>query len=176
MLRKFHKKHIVLLTGFATFFFGFGAAAALNLYLFSIHSPLVLQFRSSLNFVSSILGDGIILPIVNMLAIEFILTNLVLFTRLNIIISLSIGLLITAFFHIAQSINDLVNWSMPTPWHWNFLGFWHMIYMFAVATLLSLYFLLLILVFKKEKKLVKESLWVILGLFIFFVLLKFDYT
>ena len=82
------QKTIILGVGFATFFFGFGAGAALNLYLFLIHAPLVLQFRSSLMYISSIFGDGIILPIVNMFVVSNLFKNQVFIGRLTVVLSL----------------------------------------------------------------------------------------
>ena len=167
---------IILGTGIATFFFGFGAAALLNLYLFAIKSPLVLSFRSSLNFISSIFGDGIVLPLVNMLVVWFLLENEKYVNRLRIILGAGIGLLITIYFHVSQGLQGLVNWSMPTPWHWNFLGLWHGIYMLAVTSLLSLYFVVSISVIRKTGKISKYLPVVILGLIVFLILLKLDYT
>lgn len=176
MLKKINKKQIIYLTGIFTFFFGFGAGAILNIYLLVIKSPLVLNFRGSLTFISSILGDGIILPIINMFAISFLLNNKKLVNKLNLSIGLVIGLLITIYFHTVQGIEELVNWSMPTPWHWNFLGLWHAIYMLVVASFLAFYFIAVISYIEKNRKINRESIFVILGIIIFFVLLKFDYA
>jgi len=165
----------IIAVGIATFFFGFGLGAILNIYLLAINSPLVLNFRGSLTFISSILGDGIILPVVSMLAVSFLLNNKEFVNKLTIILGLISGLLITIYFHAVQGIEKLVNWSMPVPWHWNFLGLWHAIYMFSVTSLLSLYLIVMINYIRKNKKINKESVFIILGLITFFLLLKFDY-
>lgn len=176
VVSKVNRRYVIVGAGVATFFFGFGAGAFLNLYLLGINYPLVLHFRGSLTFISSILGDGIILPSINMLAVSFIINNKELVSKLNIVLGLISGLLITIYFHLVQGMEGLVNWSMPTPWHWNFLGFWHMTYMFLVASLLSLYFIVSLSYIKKNKKINKESVFIILGIIIFFLLLKFDYA
>ena len=168
--------NIIITVGIATFFFGFGAGALLNIYLLAIKSPLVLNFRGSLNFISSIFGDGIILPVVNMLVVSFLLNNKEFVNRLTIICGLICGLLITIYFHAVQGIEELVNWSMPIPWHWNFFGFWHAIYMLSVSSLLSLYLIVMINYIRKNKKIHKEFIFIILGIIIFFVLLKLDYA
>mgnify|MGYP001578282204 CR=1 FL=1 len=166
----------IIVVGFATFFFGFGLGAVVNIYLLATNSPLVLNFRSSLTFISSILGDGIILPIINMLAVSFIIINKEFVNKLTLIIGLIFGLLITIYFHAVQGIEKLVNWSMPTPWHWNFLGVWHAIYMFVVSSFLCLYFVVMINYIRKNKKIHREFIFIILGIIIFFILLKFDYA
>lgn len=170
------QKTIIIGIGIATFFFGFGAGAILNLYLLAINSPLVLHFRSSLMFISSILGDGIILPFVNMLIALSLFKNQGFIGRLTVILSLFFGFLVTLYFHLVQAMQGLVNWAMPTPWHWNFLGVWHALYMLVVASFLSLYFLVLIKTIKKTKKIPNEAFWVVGFIIIFFVLLKLDYS
>jgi len=173
-LIKSHKA-IIVGTGFATFFFGFAAPAGLNLYLVVTHSPLVLQLRSSLMFVSSILGDGIILPIVNMLIVSSLIKNKELISRLIVALSLFCGLIITLYFHITQAVQGLVNWTMPKPWEWNFLGAWHALYMFTVSSLISLFYIVLTLNIVKNKRLTKEAVLVTLGIVLFLILLKLDY-
>lgn len=176
VFRSLTKQYVIVGVGLSTFLFGFGAGAILNIYLLAIKSPLVLNFRGSLNFISSIFGDGIILPIVNMLVVAFLLENRKFVNKLTIILGLISGLLITIYFHAVQGMGRLANWSMPTPWHWNFLGFWHAVYMLSVTSLLSLYFIVFVKHIKKNHKISKESVFIILGIIIFFMLLKFDYS
>lgn len=171
-----NKKKIIWLTGLATFFFGFGAAAILNLYLYAVRSPLVLNFRSSLNFISSIFGDGLILPVVNMLVVSHLLSNPKYVNKLSLVSGSIMGLLITIYFHVTQAIKGLVNWSMPTPWHWNLLGLWHFVYMLSVTSLLSFYFVVSVSEIKQTKKLPKDFIFVILGIILFLTLLKLDYA
>jgi hypothetical protein len=167
---------IIWLTGLATFFFGFGAAALLNIYLYAVRSPLVLNFRSSLNFISSILGDGLVLPVVNMLIVSHLVSNHKYVSKLTIILGSLMGLLITIYFHVTQAMKGLVNWSMPTPWHWNLLGLWHFFYMLSVTSLLSFYFVVSILEIRQNKKLPKNFIVVVLGIIFFLTLLKLDYA
>ncbi len=171
-----NEKRLVLLTGLLTFFFGFGAGALLNLYLISVHSPLVEQFRSSLSFKSSIYGDGILLPIINMIIVSFLLKKREFLKRKTISLAFFFGILITSYFHISQAVRGLVNWSMPSPWNWNFLGVWHGVYMLAVASLLSLFYVVLFVSFIKQKKLPREGVWVTIGILVFLLLLRIDYS
>lgn len=174
----FHKERYTILgVGFATFFFGFFAGAMLNLYLDAIHSPLVAGLRSSLSFTSAIYGDGILLPIVNMIMASFLLKYRALIRQKIVAVSLLLGLLITAYFHINQAVNRLVNWTMPTPWHWNILGVWHGVYMFSVCSLIALFYLVFFTL-KKQSKTAggREVLLVTLGLVLFLFLLRLDYV
>lgn len=166
---------IVALVGFITFFFGFAAGALLNLYYISINHPLVHQFRGALTYKSAIFGDGIILPIINMVAAAFILKNWDYVGRKTRETALVVGILVTAYFHINQAVNNIVNWAMPRAWHWNILGLWHGIYMFFVASLLALFYMLVIRYMKEEKDIPTAVVVVSVGIVIFFFLLRLDY-
>lgn len=170
------KGKAIITTGLATFFFGFGAAALLNLYLISVHSPLVATLRSSLSFKSSIYGDGILLPIVNMIMVAFLYKKKEFVSRKTAAAGFAGGLVITAYFHITQALEGLVNWTMPTPWHWNVLGLWHALYMFSVTSLITLFYIVSSLSIRKSKKVSKEIYFVTLGIIVFLLLLKFDYV
>lgn len=174
-MKDYHKKRIIFLAGFLTFFFGFGAPAILNLYLLSNNSPLVLHFRSSLNYISAILGDGIILPGVNMVVVSSLFKNQEFLKRPIVSLGLFFGLVVTVFFHILQASSGLVNWAMPKPWQWNFLGIWHAVYMLSVASLLSVYFLVLLKRVRQERQIGKDAFFVIAGIVVFFILLRLDY-
>ncbi len=176
LLISMNKQKAIITTGLATFFFGFGAGAVLNLYLISIKSPLVEQFRSSLSYISSIYGDGILLPIVNMVMVAFLYKSKQFVSRRSLAMGFTGGLLITAYFHITQALNGIVNWTMPTPWHWNFLGVWHALYMLAVTSLITLFYVVSVLSFRKNRKIPKEAYLVTLGIISFLMLLRFDYA
>lgn len=169
------REYIVASVGFATFFFGFLAGALLNLYLLAIHHPLVTQLRASLSYKSAIIGDGILLPIVNMIAVSFLLRNWEHATKKTVRAALVAGWAVTAWFHINQAALNAVNWAMPAPWHWNILGLWHAIYMFSVSSLLSLFGLVVMRVVRAEWEVPKETVFVTIGIVIFFFLLRLDY-
>lgn len=169
-------KIIVYSVGAATVFFGFLAGAIVNYYLLSINSPLVTTFRASLTYISAIIGDGIILPIVNMIIASFLLVNKKQVTKNIFHMALVFGLGITLYFHITQAMTGLVNWTMPTPWHWNILGVWHAGYMFSVSSLISCFYLVVIKMTKQKMSVVKEVILVTVGIALFLVLLRLDYS
>lgn len=160
--------------GLATFFFGFGAGAALNLYLISINDPLVTTLRASLTFRSAIFGDGLILPIVNMVAAAFLLKNKGLINRGLLSAAILIGIITTAYFHVDQAARGLVNWAMPTPWNWNLLGAWHAAYMLSVSSFMALFYLLALKLVRSKNTFVPTAV-VTLGLILFFIILGTDY-
>ncbi len=165
----------VLGIGAATFFFGFAVGAILNIYLILTHSSMFSHLKTSLDYKSSIFGDGFILPIVNMFALWFILENSILIKKKMLRGAFISGFLITLYFHISQAMRGLVNWAMPTPWHWNLLGVFHAIYMFSVFSFVSLFFITLAKYMIKYKRLPKEALVVTIGGIIFLIILRLDY-
>lgn len=165
----------ILLVGFATFFFGFGAGAILNYYLILIDSPLILHLRGALSYRSAIFGDGLLIPIINMIVAYFLIKYSVSITTKEKLMAVFIGCLITAYFHISQAMEGLINWAMPIPWQWNLLGLWHGIYMLIVALFNSLFYLVAL------KNIKKKAVWLFvalisLGWILFFVLLGLDYN
>ncbi len=169
------QKYIIASIGLATFVFGFMAGAIFNYYLILIHSPLIVNFRASLDYKSSIFGDGVVIPIINMVAVYFILENKEFLRRRVLRNAILLGFLITIYFHINQAARGLVNWAMPVPWQWNTLGVFHAIYMFLAASFISLFYLILIKYVRRNKTLPKEALVVTLGIIIFLILLRLDY-
>jgi hypothetical protein len=169
------RSHPVLYTGLATFFFGFGAGALLNFYLILTDSSLLSGLRGSLNYISSIIGDGILLPVVNMIVVSFLRKNRAFISRASVAVALTLGLLITMYFHVAQAVQGLTNWAMPSPWHWNLLGVWHAVYMMSVSSLLCLFF---VTVFTSRRRghVPREALLVTGGIVLFFFLLRLDYS
>jgi len=170
-----NQKYIVAGIGLGTFIFGFLAGAILNYYLILVNSPLIANFRTSLDYKSSIFGDGVILPIINMFAVYFILENKEFLRRKILRNAAFAGLLITVYFQVNQAVRGLVNWTMPEPWHWNYLGIFHAVYMFLAASFISLFYLMLIKYVRRNKRLPREALIVTLGIIIFLVLLRLDY-
>ena len=167
--------YLVVGVGLATFVFGLLASALLNLYLVATNDPVVQQLRTVLTYKSAILGDGLLLPLVNMAAASFLARQRQHLARGAVLAALLLSAAITAGVHIVQAANDLVNWGMPTPWHWNGIGAWHALYMFAVTSLLVLFFLVVGKVIRRENAIPREAGVVVLGVLVFLVLLRLDY-
>jgi len=165
----------VLFVGLATFICGFFLAALLNAYLLAIHHPLVEQLRSSLNYESAILGDGLVLPIVNMTAAAYLYARRPRITRVAVWTALLLGWAVTTGFHVDQAVHGIVNWAMPTPWHWNILGGWHALYMLSVTSWLSLFLVVVVKSVRRERAIPAEAVIAFIGVAIFFGLLRLDY-
>ena len=161
--------------GVATLVLGLGAGALLNLYLVATNDPLVHELRTVLSFKSAILGDGLVLPLVNMLATAYILKHRQRVSRYLVFAAVTFGSVVTAYVHVIQATNDLVNWSMPTAWHWNGVGLLHAVYMLAVVSLLWLFLLVVIKVAERPTAVPREASLVVAGVIFFLFLLRTDY-
>ncbi|GAC1460857.1 MAG: hypothetical protein NVS1B1_09970 [Candidatus Limnocylindrales bacterium] len=118
-----------------TLAFGFLTQAAGSLYLRWTADPIVLHYRTTLTYTSAIVGDAVLLPLVNV----FIVSQLALWRRRPHIAEL-IGALLTAGVltigvHLYQATHALLNWTMTEPYSWTPLGYVHAAFMFSELAL-----------------------------------------
>ncbi|MGH2378625.1 MAG: hypothetical protein ACRDGT_09120 [Candidatus Limnocylindria bacterium] len=115
----------------ATLFFGFVTQAAGSLYLSWIGDPIVTQFRTTLSYTSALVGDAILLPVVNV----FMTSQLWEWRRVprtsEVVAALSSAALLTVAVHLYQAANAMLNWTMMEPYSWTALGYVHAAFMFA---------------------------------------------
>ena len=105
-------------------------------------NPLVREHKATLQYRSALLGDSILLPLVNVLLDrqledwgEGLRPGRLRRSRLARALLAGVGL--TALFHGYQAAQGLTNWTMPRPWRWNVLGYYHAAYMASQFTLLA---------------------------------------
>ncbi len=155
----------------------FGINAAAHLILLIRHSPLVAEHRGTLQFKSAWTGDLILLPIMNVAATRLLRRIGGSPGRAEFAGSLAAAGTITAGMHVIQARGGLVNWSMPEPWHWNALGYYHLLFMWGQLTLLAL---ALIRAARNRSRLDRdggvEAAVVTVGLLLMSLLIKLDYS
>jgi hypothetical protein len=119
---------VVFLT---TVFFGFLVQAIGNLYLRFEGDPLVQHYRATLSYSSAVVGDGVLIPLVNV----FMTGQLAAWRRRPALsevgLSVLFGGLITGGVHLYQAANDLRNWTMTSPFNWTAMGYYHAVFMWA---------------------------------------------
>ena len=119
----------------ATVILGFLVQAAGNLYLRYTSDPLVTHYRSTLSYTSAVIGDGLLIPMVNV----FVTSQLALWRRKpgmsEVALSVLGGAAVTVFVHAYQAINDLRNWTMTAPFEWTPLGYYHAAFMWTEISL-----------------------------------------
>jgi hypothetical protein len=89
-------------------------------------------------YYSGVLGDGVLIPAVNVAGFIVLrhLAPSIQWRRLPLYALL--GLITAAAAFAAQAGLDLVNWSMPLPYHWSDVGQFHFLVMWAEVAYLYL--------------------------------------
>jgi hypothetical protein len=118
----------------ATIFFGFIVQAAGSAYLRWTADPIVLYYRTTLSYTSALIGDAVLLPIVNV----FMTTQLSIWRRrphaAEVLGAFLGAAVITVGAHLYQAANALLNWTMLVPYEWTPLGYVHGAFMLAEMT------------------------------------------
>ncbi len=118
-----------------TLAFGFLTQAAGSLYLRWTADPIVLHYRTTLSYTSAIVGDAVLLPLVNV----FIVSQLTMWRRrphaAEIVGSLLTAGVLTVGVHLYQATHALLNWTMTEPYSWTPLGYVHAAFMFSELAL-----------------------------------------
>ena len=126
------------LTGVAAF----GVNAAGHAWMLWRGDPLVRRHRATLAYRSALVGDSLLLPLVNVLLDRQLDAwgdglRPGCLRRDRLVRALLVGMGLTALFHGYQGAHKLTNWTMPRPWRWNALGYYHAVYMAGQLTLLA---------------------------------------
>jgi hypothetical protein len=89
-------------------------------------------------YYSGVLGDGILIPAVNVAGFVVMrhVASSIQWRRLPLYALLGLVTAATAF--LVQARLDLVNWSMPLPFHWSDVGQFHFLVMWAEVSYLYL--------------------------------------
>lgn len=118
-----------------TLLFGFVIQAAGSLYLRWTADPIILHYRTTLSYTSAIVGDALLLPLVNV----FIVGQLTVWRRrphvAEIAGALLAGATLTVGVHLFQATHALLNWTMTQPYSWTPLGYVHAMFMFSELSL-----------------------------------------
>ena len=116
-----------------------GVSGGTNLAMMLTKNELIKQHRATLTFRSAIFGDGLILPFINVLMMRSFRRWRPRLSARTAAAPVVGGSLISLMFHVAQGRNELVNWTMPKPWRWNLLGYYHFVYMATQFSYMLLY-------------------------------------
>jgi len=115
----------------ATLFFGFIVQAAGSAYLRWTADPIVLHYRTTLSYTSALVGDAILLPILNVVVTSQLFAWRRRATAGEVLAALLLGAVLTVGVHLYQAANALLNWTMLEPYSWTPLGYVHAGFMFA---------------------------------------------
>jgi len=116
-------------TALATFAAALGVSGGTNVWMLITKNDLIKKHRPTLTFRSAIFGDGLILPFINVLMMKSLRRWRPLVDSPTSLVPILGGPAISLLFHVQQGNGGLVNWTMPNPWRWNLLGYYHFVYM-----------------------------------------------
>lgn len=101
--------------------------------------------RTLLDYKTGYLGDGVIVPLINILIYYVIIKTGYRLQVYELVFAFTLALLIDILAHYLQGRLKLTNWSMPEPFRWNFAGHWHMVSFPIQITYILLYYYIVIL-------------------------------
>lgn len=116
----------------------------LGYYLYKTHfNPHAFDGERTLfDYTTGIIGDVIVVPLINV-AVLYILLHAEIRLKLRAIMGVAAGgLLIDVTTHFFQGYLGLTNWSMPRPFEWDFVSYWHMVSYFFQMSFIVLFFYL----------------------------------
>lgn len=165
------------LVAVATLVLGFVTQAAGSFYLRWTADPIVSHYRTTLSYTSALVGDGLLLPLVNV----FITGQLWEWRRRphwsEVTLALFAGAVLTVGLHLYQAANALLNWTMLAPYSWTPLGYVHAAFMFTELSFVIFFWGQVGLVARDQPRALfsRRILFVILCSLVFLRLLLGDY-
>lgn len=142
--------------------------------LMTSRNPLAFQGQKTLlEYLTGVIGDGVIAPIINVLVFIFFTTIHLKPQKKTIIKMFILALITDILVHFFQGAFSLTNWSMPKPFEWNFAGYWHMISLPIQMTYLYYFFYIVVKKWRevKKKTILKYPVFAVLGLMLLFLVL-----
>lgn len=124
--------------GLLTWLMLFGYQIVFYSYYRHVESPLLTGQRNVFSYYSGILGDGLILPVLNILVFILLRSLGVRLHLKKLMFFLGLGLGATVATHFLQASLSLTNWSMPEPFNWSGLGKFHFFSMWGEFSFLFL--------------------------------------
>lgn len=172
------RRWLLLATVFATtLVFGFAIPAVASAYLRWTADPIVAQYRTTLSYTSALVGDALLLPLVNV----FITSQLWDWRRRprarEIVASLLPGAALTVGVHLYQAANAILNWTMMSPYSWTPIGYVHAAFMFTELTFVAFFWGQVGLVAREQPRAIfsRRIFFVVLCSLVFLRLLLGDY-
>lgn len=160
-----------------TLVFGFAIPAAASAYLRWTEDPIVTSYRTTLSYTSALVGDALLLPLVNV----FMTVQLWEWRRRpyvsEVVLSLLAGAALTVGVHLYQAVNEMLNWTMMTPYSWTPLGYVHAGFMLVELSFVIFFWGQVGLVARDQPRALfsRRILFVVLCSLVFMRLLLGDY-
>ncbi len=173
------EKLVLATTAVVTFLAALGVSGGTNLVMIATNDPIIKQHKPTLAFASAWIGDGILLPIINVLMMIAFRRWGTRIGRSNSAVALLGGFGLMGVFQVAQATQSMTNYTMPEPWKWTWLGYYHMLYMGSQFSFMGFYFIALYHAWRQGRvtPTQKQHLLAIAGMILLFaILLQTDYS
>lgn len=138
-------------------------------YQININPQEFKGLRTLFDYKTGIIGDVIILPLINILVFYVIRKSKLKISGIAVFFISLFALTSDFLMNFIQGYFKLINWSMPHPYDWNFAGRWHLISLFFQLAYLYFFFYVLFKSSNRKDKAVKISaitVFILLGIFI----------
>jgi hypothetical protein len=149
------------------------------MYEININPQAFAGVKTLFDYQTGIIGDVLLLPIINML-ILFVFISLPKDVKKLPFLGVAVaGALGDFFMHFMQGHLKLTNWSMPHPFEWNFVTYWHMFSLFFQLGFIFAFFYLMVCYWRDLKKdpwVMDSAAGVISLLLVFIILFMHDYN
>lgn len=141
------------------------------------HNALAFSGEQTLfDYKTGIIGDVLLLPIINAGILYVLLHRRPILTRFPYVSAILVGLFVDGLLNFLQGFLKLTNWSMPKPYEWDFVSYWHMASFLLQISFVLLFFYTVMRPGKVLNLKVRRITEGILGLMSVFVLLfLYDY-
>ncbi len=173
------EKRVLTMTALVTFVAALGVSGGTNLIMMLTDDPIIKQHKPTLAFASAWIGDGILLPIINMLMVIAFRRWDTRPGRRHTAVALVSGMALMGVFQVVQALQGMTNYTMPTPWRWTWLGYYHMLYMGSQFAFMFFYFIALAQAWRGGRVAPeqKRQFALIAGMLLLFgLLLQLDYS
>lgn len=132
--------------------------------------------RTLVDYTTGFVGDVVICPLINVCILYIVLRSAVKLSRISLMAVAVCGLLADALLHFFQGYLKLTNWSMPQPYAWDFVSYWHMVsFFFQISFVILFVYMVLRGVTWKDRRLTGATYAVFVLMTIFMALFVWDY-
>ena len=177
MVRKYYIYYILVFLG--SLFTDWIIQFTYYIYKVSLDPGAFRGVKTLFDYNSGIIGDSLLLPSINVL-ILYLIYSLPVRLKRSLLIKIGfLGVLGDILINYFQGKLNLINWSMPTPFRWSFIGYSHMATFFLQWSYILIFFYILLAhlsQIRKNRQLSEATIAASVLLLIFFVLFLNDYN
>lgn len=120
-----------MLFGVLTWLLAFGYQVSFYVLYRLQGSEFLVGQRTVWSYYSGIIGDGVVVPLINMAAFLLLRELKATLNLKKSMLLLSIGFAVTVAIHYTQATLGLTNWAMPEPFFWSGVGRFHFLFMWV---------------------------------------------